>query len=1379
MDINNKVEKVFSYLLSIKNMNEKTIRNINEYEKVYWQKELQNTSGITFNSDENKDYWLTIDSRAEVLYSEFQKTYLQLEKNSEDLEIIWSNGILTWEKEGKKIVHPIFTTKMEIKFDIVKKTFTLKPYNNQTNVELEFLNEYLEVNLDSLLALRNKAKDMALDVRNIQTASKIFEEIAILLKAREEGFYIEDLSSESDIRVQANIQFYNAPCIILRKVDTRLWNMELNDVLAQIRAGFPIPKTIEALVSEEEIVQDVEMRGEWKEVGEDVLFPLPANQEQMEITKRLAENYGIVVQGPPGTGKSHSIANLICHLLAHGKRVLVTSQTDRALRVLSNKIPEEVRALCISILGNDTKSLEELDESVRKITENLSMDTKELRKEIKLLKYKLINCRESQKSLYGDLKCIEDRENEEIEYEGQKYTLMHMARWVKDNEDDHSWLVDKIAFNKKEPLCTEEFKKLVNLSSTVKKEQIYEVNNMKNYIGVLPKESDLCDKTAELTALEQQKQIDEDNIKEWNNVDSIDYGNRRLLKLVDDAIERLEGFENNWLNNVMIHYYSNNESQAFWQQLVEKCNEYIKNINKIRQELNNHKLELPKDVEINKFKKDFDVVAKAIREKGRIGIIFKMLHGKLKYLFEGVKVDYEFINNSGQIVVVDLYIKLQLLERELKNLWNNTVKDYGKVIIDETDTNTNYIIALSANIQSIQTIIDFDKDFRNNIINFLPSNNITDKNLPGKDLTGKDLPGKNLPSNLSWYEKETYIYLKKGFESLKHINKYNKLCCEMEEIKKTFNSIGCLEKLQNAINKRSIEDIKAVYVEIDSLMKVAHQVLELKELSNKLQVCCPILLKNITNDENEIIKKSQCKDWEKAWKWRKWNDFLCELDGDSVEALEKNIAREKIKEKYIIGELVSKRSWFNQIERTTEAQKRSLFTWMEAIKRIGKGTGTQAVKYRKIAQKEMDNCKDVIPVWIMPINRVMENLKLTDNLFDVVIVDESSQSDISAITVLMRAKKAIIVGDEKQISPEAIGKDHTVVETLINTYLEDIPHAEWFDLKTSLYNTALRVFPNRLLLKEHFRCVPEIIGFSNELCYSNEIIPLRRIDATQKVGPFIVTSKVIGGLRDETKALNILEAENIVDKILECCSDVKYIGMTMGVISLLGDAQAELILGMLVERLGMEEMLQRRLICGDAYSFQGDERDVMFLSMVIANNAKFAALTKGSDIRRFNVAASRARNQMWLFHSVDLENLNNKCVRYTLLKYCLEQNEPKEEIKSTEYLLLNDFEEYIARSIKDIGYKLTPKVKVGKYTIDFVVETDLSWEMQGDNYKKIAVQCIGMSANEDYNWQKHYEMQMCLERMGWEFYKIRASEFYRNPRVVMERLRQKLNNSII
>jgi len=148
---------------------------------------------------------------------------------------------------------------------------------------------------------------------------------------------------------------------------------------------------------------------------------------------------------------------------------------------------------------------------------------------------------------------------------------------------------------------------------------------------------------------------------------------------------------------------------------------------------------------------------------------------------------------------------------------------------------------------------------------------------------------------------------------------------------------------------------------------------------------------------------------------------------------------------------------------------------------------------------------------------------------------------------------------------------------------------------------------------------------------------------------------------------------------------------------------------------------------------------------------------------------------MWLFYSVDLEDLNIKCVRYALLKYCLEENERRLEIKSPQYLLLNDFEEHIERCIKENGYKLTPKVKVGKYIIDFVVETDLSLLTSGGHYKKIAVKCIGMD-EDDYNWQKQFEMQMCLERMGWEFYKIRASKFYRNPDVVIERLVQKLNS---
>lgn len=87
----------------------------------------------------------------------------------------------------------------------------------------------------------------------------------------------------------------------------------------------------------------------------------------------------------------------------------------------------------------------------------------------------------------------------------------------------------------------------------------------------------------------------------------------------------------------------------------------------------------------------------------------------------------------------------------------------------------------------------------------------------------------------------------------------------------------------------------------------------------------------------------------------------------------------------------------------------------------------------------------------------------------------------------------------------------------------------------------------------------------------------------------------------------------------------------MGVISLLGDAQSEFIENLLKNNLSKEEIKRRKLVCGDAYSFQGDERDIIFLSMVVGDNMKYTALTKETDIKRFNVAVSRARNQIFLF----------------------------------------------------------------------------------------------------------------------------------------------------
>lgn len=104
--------------------------------------------------------------------------------------------------------------------------------------------------------------------------------------------------------------------------------------------------------------------------ADELFFPLPYNEAQEKIIDRIKSTSGVVVQGPPGTGKSHTIANLICHLLATGNRILVTAKTATALKVLRDKIPDSLKNLVISLLGNNTEEKRILEGGISAILDS-------------------------------------------------------------------------------------------------------------------------------------------------------------------------------------------------------------------------------------------------------------------------------------------------------------------------------------------------------------------------------------------------------------------------------------------------------------------------------------------------------------------------------------------------------------------------------------------------------------------------------------------------------------------------------------------------------------------------------------------------------------------------------------------------------------------------------------------------------------------------------------------------------------------------------------------------------------------------------------------------------------------------------------------------
>ena len=214
------------------------------------------------------------------------------------------------------------------------------------------------------------------------------------------------------------------------------------------------------------------------------------------------------------------------------------------------------------------------------------------------------------------------------------------------------------------------------------------------------------------------------------------------------------------------------------------------------------------------------------------------------------------------------------------------------------------------------------------------------------------------------------------------------------------------------------------------------------------------------------------------------------------------------------------------------------------------------------------------------------------------------------------AEKVIIVGDDKQVSPLDIGVSIEKINTLRGKYIEGkITNDDLYGLNSSLYSVAATTY-QPLMLKEHFRCVPEIIGYSNKTSYNLKIKPLRE-SSSSILKPAVIDYKV-PGIRDEKKKINMLEAKTIVALIKACLELKEYAESSFGVISLLGDEQVELIQKMIVEKIDTIDIEKHNILCGNPSNFQGDERDVIFLTMVDSNSGEgpLRMLTDGTEAAR-------------------------------------------------------------------------------------------------------------------------------------------------------------------
>jgi hypothetical protein len=273
-------------------------------------------------------------------------------------------------------------------------------------------------------------------------------------------------------------------------------------------------------------------------------------------------------------------------------------------------------------------------------------------------------------------------------------------------------------------------------------------------------------------------------------------------------------------------------------------------------------------------------------------------------------------------------------------------------------------------------------------------------------------------------------------------------------------------------------------------------------------------------------------------------------------------------------------------------------------------------RQRRKRQEYLDSfekCCRFIPCWILTSSQISDYLP-AENLFDLVIIDESSQSDVTVLPGMMRGKQWLVVGDGKQVSPTESFISEEQIDTLRASLpscpLEDslLPGQSFFDLCAQAFPNGrvscwmhacvyllLKSFElltyTQVVLNEHFRCASEIISFSNHQFYDQALVPLRLPTKSERITPSLLDVYLARAVK--RGRVNELEADKIVEMIGDIVAEQPGNPRSIGVISLMGDEQSRLIRGRLLnsERIGPGGMVRHNILVGDPPAFQGAERD--------------------------------------------------------------------------------------------------------------------------------------------------------------------------------------------
>lgn len=1294
------------------------------------------------------------------------------------IELVWGMGYSTWKKpgQGSTVKRPLLVQGCEITLN--SRTFELEIRARDVDTRLE-LDCYAELEVPGIWPLEAfwKSTQAGTENRVNPFDSATFQSVlnAAVGYLDPTGSYDERTDSAELAPAGDKLLITNTWVLYARKRNSDIFLEDIRRLKQTVAAAGELPPVIRSFVEEGDgavrVRAEVPFRGlsssDGSAAAKELYFPLPYNDEQISIIQKLEANDGVVVQGPPGTGKTHTIANVICHYLAMGKRVLVTSKGETALAVLQEKLPERIRPLSVALLSEDREGMKQFEHAIQSIAtgvegiqpQRVEMTIGRLESELNQLHAKISHVDQTiSAQAAGHMR--------NYVFQGRELSPEEVAKWVLQQAPEHDWFDDPIAgaaavqnaAQKMEPLSAESFSLEDSDLQALRTARATVGADLGDYLHAALPGPEALPAWAELASLRQ------DLLKARQLEAAVQSG--AILPLSDARPETLQSAKS---LRVFLDQYI--ELQARVQRhasatellrrladtprqdpllagLLQAC-ETFKALENERKQFITKAIALPRLAE-----RQADFVAALERlAEGKSAFVLPFGKSEARQLVSAVSLLGAPPSGPDDWRWVQKLVRWRHSAQREAVRWSAISAEFGLTApVADIEAAVPQIAQQQAWVVDASALVfDFQHQLAAKIEPVFGQTGLGSAVQKSPALLAE--MGRSLEAHL---DQERLSYAARQIEQT------------LDRLRdKTGPVVDSLRQfLQRDLLAPDLSDAAlqarwlALQAELARLNSLAPALADIRRVTRLVeQAGAPRWAQRLATlaPQGELDAVLPLR-WREAWQWRLAFQFLEAMDvHKKFRTLfeERRVLTASLSKTY--QALVAEKTWLGVYNNSPQSTRQALQAYLNSVQAMGAGTGIRAVRHRRHARDAMQKAYMAVPCWVLPQWRVSESIPAEMGLFDLVIIDEASQSDIWALPVLLRGKKLLIVGDHKQVSPVVFIKESKIDE-MEKRFLNQQVYGAQMTPDKSIYDLARVVFAgNSVMLKEHFRCVPAIIEFSNREFYNGDIKPLRVPKANERLDPPLIDVFVKGGFRKGDT--NPPEAQAIVDEVQAIISNPQLQGRSIGIVTLLGNEQAKYIHDLIHKRITPADIVARQIAVGPPPVFQGRERDIMMVSMVLAAGDRSAASIAAQQ-QRFNVAFSRARDRLYLFRSVAHnqfaeDSLNGKVLQHFRQPF-------KRDV--TKVALLRDlcesgFERDMFDELTQRGYRVQPQVRCGAYRIDFVVE--------GAEGRRLALECDGDRFHGPGQWADDMARQRVLERAGWTFWRCFASSFARRRAEVM------------